>query len=92
MTTIQRFFDGDDYLPLRRESYNFVAGFVNSCVSGTNLLEIGPSGILIETLRIQNGIHRRISKINVNKRTLFTRHAISCQVAIISATLKTYLQ
>jgi len=46
MTTIQKFFDGDDFLPLRRESYNFVVAFLKSCLPYTKLLEIGPSGIL----------------------------------------------
>jgi SAM-dependent methyltransferase len=44
--TTQKFFDGDDFLPLRRESYNFVVGFLKSCRPNTRLLEIGPSGIL----------------------------------------------
>ena len=46
MTTIQKFFDGDDFLPLRRESYNFIVAFLKSCKPHTTLLEIGPSGIL----------------------------------------------
>ncbi|MCK9567649.1 class I SAM-dependent methyltransferase [Candidatus Pacearchaeota archaeon] len=46
MTTIQKFFDGDDFLPLRRESYNFIAAFLKTCRTDTKLLEVGPSGIL----------------------------------------------
>jgi len=37
------FSEDDDFLILRRESFNFVKKFMKKCKSGTKLLEIGPS-------------------------------------------------
>lgn len=46
MSIIQQFFEADDYLALRRESYNFIVDFLNTCEKNTSLLEIGPTGVL----------------------------------------------
>lgn len=43
---IQKIFEEDDLLPLRRESFNFISKFLDTCIPNTKLLEIGPGGIL----------------------------------------------